>query len=185
MSTSQILQNLYSLDTSSPDISRLIHGLIRHDEEDQYLSSLQGRELAQLVDFLDEVCAPPSTFRLVTKQVLQVLSVIPTADDVSRRCLRKLQVVCGDNMTLPSSYTVPGDLTRIGDQPVAFGGFADVWEGTYCGEKICVKVLRVSLNDDQALTKVRTRHRRGFFMSAEKHDRGCSRSSKRSLCGRG
>jgi len=57
MSASQILQDLYSLDTSSPGISRLIYGLIRHDEEDRYLSNLEGSELARLVDFLDAVRA--------------------------------------------------------------------------------------------------------------------------------
>jgi len=39
---------------------------------------------------------------------------------------------------------------------MAFGGFADVWEGTLGGRKVCIKVLRVSLNDDQSLTKVRS-----------------------------
>jgi len=62
MSASQILQHLYSLDTSSPGISRLLHGLIRHDEEEQYLSSLQGSELARLIDFLDEVRTHLSPF---------------------------------------------------------------------------------------------------------------------------
>ena len=70
MSPSQImLQHLYSLDTSS-DISRLIYGLIRYDEEDQYLSSLRGSELVRLVDFLDEVRTLLSVFCLVMKQAL-------------------------------------------------------------------------------------------------------------------
>jgi len=68
MSASQILQHLYSLNTSSPEISRLIYGLIRHDEEDQYLSTLRGSELARLVDFLDEVRNLLSAFRPVMKR---------------------------------------------------------------------------------------------------------------------
>jgi len=87
---------------------------------------------------------------------LQALGAIVTTDEVSRQCLRKLQALCGDNTTLPSSYTVSGDLARVGDEPVAFGGFADVWEGAHRGTKVCIKVLRVTLNDDPALTKVRT-----------------------------
>jgi len=66
MSASQILQHLYSLDTSS-DISRLIRDLIRHDDEEQYLSSLQGSELAQLIDFLDKVRTPLPASHLVMK----------------------------------------------------------------------------------------------------------------------
>jgi len=155
MSASQILQHLYSLDTSSPGISRLIHGLIRHDEEEQYLSSLQGSELARLIDFLDEVRTHLSPFATFTKQT-QALGAIVATDGVSRRCLRKLQALCGENMILPSSYTASGNLVRVGDGPVAFGGFADVWEGTHCGTKVCIKALRVTLNDDPSLTKVRT-----------------------------
>ena len=57
MSTSKVLQYLYSLDASSPDFSRHLYRMIRYDEEEQYLSSLEGPELARLVDFLDQVRA--------------------------------------------------------------------------------------------------------------------------------
>ena len=66
MSASQILQYLYSLDTSSPGFPRFIYGLIRHDEEEQYLSSLQGSELARLVNFLDKVSTFLLEFHLIT-----------------------------------------------------------------------------------------------------------------------
>ena len=42
MSTSQVLQHLYSLDISSQDLSRYLYWLIQRDEEEQYLVSLQG-----------------------------------------------------------------------------------------------------------------------------------------------
>jgi len=57
MSTPWILHRLYTLDPSSLDFLRHLYCLIQHDEEDQYLSSLQGPELTRLVDFLDEVRA--------------------------------------------------------------------------------------------------------------------------------
>jgi len=154
MSASQILQHLYSLDTSSPGISRLIYALIHHDDDEKYLSTLRGSELTKLVDFLDEVRTLRLVFRFVMKRFSQALGAISTADDVSRQCLRKLQAICGDNMTLPSSYAVSGDLARVGDDPVAFGGFADVWEGTRSDTKVCIKALRVTLNDDPTLAKV-------------------------------
>ena len=165
MSASRLLQNLYSINTSSPDFPRLLYGLIRQDEEEKYLSSLKGDELTRLVNFLDEVCTLPLASRSVTKQILQALSVIPTTDDVSLQCLHKLQAICGHNMTLPSSYTISGEIARVGDRPVALGGFADVWEGTRNGKKVCVKWLRVSLNDDETLNKVRIQHRHVFFGS--------------------
>ena len=68
MSTFQVLQHLYSLDTSSPDFLRFLYCLIRNDEEDRYLTTLQGSELTRLVDFFDDVCSSPvDSFRL-TKQ---------------------------------------------------------------------------------------------------------------------
>ena len=72
MSTPQVLQRLYSLDVSSPDLSRYLYCLIRYDEEEQYLAGLGGSELDRLVDFLDEVRTLPSAFCSVTEQTLQV-----------------------------------------------------------------------------------------------------------------
>ena len=64
MSTPSILRRLYSLDTSSPDLSRHLYCLIRHDEWERYLSNLQGPKLARLVDFLDQVRThPPALYQ--------------------------------------------------------------------------------------------------------------------------
>ena len=155
MTTRQVLQHLYSLDTSSPDLPRLLDGLIWHDDQEQYSSTLRGSELARLVDFLDKARVVPMAFRPVTNRTLQVFGVVPTTDEVSRRCLQKLQAICGHHTTLPSSYTISGLLTRVGSAPIAFGGSADLWEGTHDGGNVCVKTLRVSLNDGQTPTKVR------------------------------
>ena len=67
MSAPQLLQHLYLINTSSPDFSRLLYGLIRQDEEEQYLSSLKGPELARLVDFLDNVRTLPLAVRSVNE----------------------------------------------------------------------------------------------------------------------
>lgn len=169
MSAPQILQCLCLLGTSSPDISRLVYSLIRHGGEDRYLSSLQGSELARVVDFLDKVRTLLPSLCLVTKQILQALDAIPSADEVYRQRLRKLQTICARHTILPSSYAVSGGLARVGDKPVAFGGFADVWEGIHNGRKVCVKALRFYLDDEPTLTKVRIRYRRGLFASTEEH----------------
>ena len=55
MSVPWILRRLYTLDPSSLDFSRHLYSAIRHDEEETNLSKLQGSELAQLLDLLDEV----------------------------------------------------------------------------------------------------------------------------------
>ena len=102
-----------------------------------------------------------------TKQILQTLSVIPGTDQISRQCLHKLQTICGQRTTLPSSYKVSGGLSRVGDSAVAYGGFADVWQGTHKGQIVCIKMLRISLNDGSILEQVRIRHRRVIGVSAK------------------
>ena len=84
----------------------------------------------------------------MTKRTPQALSAITATNDVSLQCLHRLQIISGHHMVLPSSYTVSGETTRIGDRAIAFGGFADVWEGTCGDKKVCVKWLRVSLDSD-------------------------------------
>ena len=60
MTTPKILQLLYSFNTFSPEFSLCLDRLIQSDEEDHYLSNLQGLELTRLVDFLDKVRVFPS-----------------------------------------------------------------------------------------------------------------------------
>jgi len=98
----------------------------------------------------------------------EALCSIPTTDDVYRQCLRKLQAICGARTALPSSHIISGDLARVGETPVAFGGFADVWEGNHGGRKVCIKVLRISLRDTGDLRKVRIRDRQ-IVLNTEGH----------------
>ena len=155
MSISEDLRNLYTLDTSSPDFSRRLYSLIRHDENEQYLTSLWGSELARLVDFLDEVRAVPLPFHQFTKRTPQALSVIPATDDVARACLRKLQSICSRHAILPSSYIVSGEIFRVGDDPIAFSTIADVWEGIYESKRVSIRCLRVPLADNRLFEEVR------------------------------
>ena len=156
MSTPWILRRIHSLDPSSLDFLRQVYALLRHDEEEQYLPSLQGQELARLVDFLDRVRALPSTFCPVVRRVLQSLSAVSVNGDISRHCLHKLQAICGHHVTLPSSYIIPSEIPRIGDDPIIPGSIVDAWEGTYHGKKVSVKCLSVLLKDDQTIKRVRS-----------------------------
>jgi len=153
MSTPWILRRLYSLDPSSAGFLRQVYALLRHDEEDQYLLSLQlqGRELARLVDFLDRVRTLPSTSCPVAKRVLQGLNAVSVNDDISRHCLHKLQAICGHHVTLPSSYIISGGISRMGDDPIIPGSIVDAWEGTYRGKKVSVKCLNFLLNNNQTI----------------------------------
>ena len=69
--TSKILQRLYSLDNPSPDLLRhLLHHLIKHDEEEEYLTGLKEPKLTRMLDFLDKVRAVPSTLRRFRNRLL-------------------------------------------------------------------------------------------------------------------
>ena len=159
MATSQILQHLYSLNTSSTDFSRYLYHLIQSDGEDHYLLDLQGSDLIRVVDFLDKVGVPiPASIRQLAKQTSQALANIPTADDVSRLCLHKLQAICSHHGILPSSHIIAGGLIRVGDYPVASGGFSDVWEGVHDNTKVCIKCPRITIRDRQDIEKVNDLH---------------------------
>ena len=158
MSTSRILQRLYSLDSSSPDFLRHLFCLIQYDEKEHYLTSLQGSGLARLVNFLDGVRTILSAFHRFTERIPQVLSAIPTTDDVQRQCLQKLQTICGHHTAIPSSCVVSDQIARVGDGPITLGGIADVWEGTCHGKKVFIKHLRVSVKNYQTIKKVRARY---------------------------
>ena len=167
MATSQVLRHLYSLETSSPEFHRQLYRLLQNDEEEEYLSTLQGPELTELVDFLDTVRALPSVSFELTDRASQALGVTLVTDDISRRCLHKLQLICSNYGILPSSYAISGELTRVGNDPIGTGGFADVWEGTHNGIKVCIKCLRVTQQSRRSVEKVNIRSQHTFFVPAE------------------
>ena len=187
MSTSRILQRLYSLDLSSADLSRNLYCLIQYDEKEQYLISLQGSELARLVDFLDKARAVSSVFYQFTKQTLQALSAIPTTetDDVAQECLNKLQAICGHHAILPYSHIVSGKIARAGDSPIVLGTIAHVWEGTYRGKEVTIKCLKVCTKNYPALKKVRIRYDTSSSRLLRNTCGRCSHSLKRPSSGKG
>jgi len=46
------------------------------------------------------------------------------------------------------------DVVKIGDAPVAKGGFADVWEGSLRGHHIAIKEVRVNAMGLSGILKV-------------------------------
>ena len=158
MTTPQILELLYSFNTFSPEFSSCLDRLIQSDKEDRYLSSLRGPELTRLVDFLDRVRILPSASFQLTKKTLQALGIIPVTEDVSRRCLHKLQAICSDSGILPSSHIISGDLARVGDYAVDSTNLSDVWKGTLKGVEVCIKLPRITIKDRQHIEKVSDRY---------------------------
>jgi len=185
MSTHWILHRLYSLDPSSLDFLRNLRSLIRHDEQDQSLTSLQGSQLARLVDFLDQVRALHLAFCPLTKRIVQTLSTISADDDLSRKCLHRLQAICAHRATLPPSYIISRGIARVGRGPIALGGIADVWEGTYRGKRVSIKSLKIPPTDNKTIEKVCTRRDTSLSRLLKKICGSRSHSSKRPSLGKG
>ena len=184
MSAGWNLHCLYSLGPASPDFLRRLYSLIHYDEEERYLSRLQGSELVRLLDFLDRVCTLLPSFRLATKQPLQTLGAISSNDNVSMQCLHKLQAICSNHATLPSSYFASGEIVKVGDNPVVLGDISDVWEGTYRNRSVSIERLKVPLNGDQVCKKVRVRYGK-LLVHIYLTRKGRRRSSNRQSCGKG
>ena len=49
---------------------------------------------------------------------------------------------CSSYGALPASFLLRG-VEKTGDDPFAGGGFADIYVGSYLGETVALKVLRV------------------------------------------
>ena len=163
MSASWILHRLYSQDPSSLGFLRHLSSLIRHDEEEHFLTSLQGSELARLVDFLDGVRTLLFAFYPATKGVLQSLGAISTNHKISRQCLRKLQAICDQNSTLPSSYILSDEIATADDGPIAHGDNIELLEGSCGGRKVSIIRPRAFSDDDETHRKVCVRYNASLY----------------------
>jgi serine/threonine protein kinase len=59
---------------------------------------------------------------------------------------------------LPSSYTISGDLSRVGDDPAGGGGISYVWKGTYSGREVCIKDPRFHVQNREIVEKVSVKY---------------------------
>ena len=62
---------------------------------------------------------------------------------------------------LPTSYTLSPHLLNVHPQPFTSGGFADVYHGTFNGSKVCIKRVRVYVQEtqDNPEKALKVRHR--------------------------
>ena len=74
----------------------------------------------------------------------QILNDLDGMGLPTRKCLYVLRKICSSRMILPSVYEVSGKLLFTTGQPLAFGGFCDVYKGTLGGADVCIKRLRIS-----------------------------------------
>ncbi|KIK61419.1 hypothetical protein GYMLUDRAFT_225109 [Collybiopsis luxurians FD-317 M1] len=111
------------------------------------LASHDKSVLQELADFIQSELDSPSSFDFLNPG--EELS----REVLDRRCLRTLRYLSTSNYhILPSSLTVT-EIRQDGYHPVAGGGFADIWRGSMGDQSVCLKVLRLVVEQDEEVRK--------------------------------
>jgi hypothetical protein len=74
--------------------------------------------------------------------------------EVYKQSLHNLRQLCCREGRTPTACRLPGTVDMEVLQPVAHGGYSDVYRGTYDGCSVAVKALRVHLSERERLMKV-------------------------------
>ena len=152
---SSALQKLHNLDASSPDFQDQLCNTLYGKEYMDGVQGLEGDDPTWLVNYLDKVRLRVSFTHSMFKPA-QTLDVLKPSSVASRKCLRELRSLCGKMGIVPTSYTLSSHLLDIHPQPFAAGGFGDVYHGTLDGSAVCIKRVRVYIQDDpEKVLKVR------------------------------
>ena len=128
---------VFSCFRGSQDTRRSVRGLAPEDRM-KFITAAD-----QLTGHLDDVwlISIQTTSRSSLSQILDNLNPL---DPPSRKCPQVLQKLCSSRAIPPLGYEVSGELSITTTQPVAFGGFCDVYKGTLGGADVCIKRLRIS-----------------------------------------
>ncbi|KAF9644348.1 kinase-like protein [Thelephora ganbajun] len=131
VSPSDLLQRIYALEKSSPHFPEQLANMLDEKDFRDSTQRLQEEQLTMFVDYLDTL-----------------LDILDPIGPAFPRCQRELRRVCNTCEILPKSYAISNTLLRTDTQPVASGAFADIYEGTLDGSRICVKQARIYSKDD-------------------------------------
>ncbi|KAF9646896.1 kinase-like protein [Thelephora ganbajun] len=125
-------RRLYELDRSSAQFPVQLDQFLHDQEHVECIQNLPEEELAELINYLNDV-----------------LGQLDRVGQSFRKCFQVLQKICGLRAALPTSCQVSGAPSYTTETPVAFGGFCDVYRGTLgTGADICIKKIRICARDD-------------------------------------
>lgn len=126
-------------------IVQTISSILNAPDYHQLLSSFQG----------DGVQPAPTTGLKFVNALDKALGHDDGVPETKNRLHRALRKTCAEVGILPSSYSLDSNqIKKVNDVPFASGGFSDVWRGSYKGETISIKALRVYTTDNiKQLTK--------------------------------
>ncbi|KAF9259602.1 kinase-like protein [Marasmius fiardii PR-910] len=92
---------------------------------------------------IDESSAP-DVIDLLYKELQQSTS----KRNYRKRCMKYLKVMSKKFHVLPPSIFM-NNIVRIGDHPLKYGGFADIYKGKAGDEDVCLKVVRVHVAETE------------------------------------
>lgn len=119
--------------------SQAIGAMMRNPRSLDHILNLTGSDLQNVQDLLQTVRCPLYTWISAHKKGVQLIAsrckdyhkLVPLLNKLVMRCT-----------TLPPCLIVRG-ASRVGLNPVAGGGFADIWKGLLNREFVALKVLRI------------------------------------------
>ena len=152
-----VQRRLGGLSPSDNEYQGHLREFLSHRDLKPHIYALQGNDLKEFVELLDKVRKVGYPYPTALTSPDQALNHFPSTDDLFRKTLRRLQSTCSNREVLPSSYLIPNELLSKNEKATAAGGFADVYEGKFNGQKVCIKTLRLhSLDNGDVTEKVRS-----------------------------
>jgi len=161
MSLSNPLKQLRRLDMFSSEFHDQVSNILYGEEYRKWVKNLEGDDLMGIVEYLDKVRCRGSLLRSLLRSP-QVLATLDPTSLAFRECLRELRMVCGARTILPASHVISSQGLIVGREPVAGGGYGDVYEGSLDGSKVCVKRARMYTKGSNMET-IKVQRRRYHF----------------------
>jgi hypothetical protein len=127
---------------------------ITQDGREELLRA-RGDEAQSIANTLDHVfTASQVHLPKESLSTLQILSESGLHEKQRSRCSITLQKLCGACCLLPGSHVISDGLELTDDSPVAHGGFANVYQGSYKGRLVALKALKLlSQADEKVISK--------------------------------
>ena len=147
----KIVQTIFSM-FETPDYPQLLSRIYDDD------SQPPPEQAVKFVNALDKACAlsPPClVFHAQLIVYLQALGYDNGVPETKGRLRRALRKTCAEVGILPESYFLDANQIKFNEVPFASGEYSDVWRGSYKGENVAIKAIRVYPTDNiKVLTKV-------------------------------
>ncbi|KAG6906991.1 hypothetical protein DXG01_011067 [Tephrocybe rancida] len=123
-----VIRNIVALDVDV--ICGWLYGLLKDKEQYRHLVRLQGDDAQALLD------------------LIQILLDLPSLDRVFRGPFLNTILRLSRRSKLFPGRLWQKEVSLEGSEPITAGKFGEVWKGTFCGQAVAVKVLKIYQRSD-------------------------------------